>query len=61
MPENVEVQASETDVRRSWNDVERAERRLLAQIKQQWLCELLEFQSDNDSSMEPIVVLAPAG
>ena len=60
MKKTASKKSDKNNVQRSWTEVERAERRLLAQVKQQWLCELLEFNTNQANGVSPVVLLAPA-
>jgi hypothetical protein len=48
------------DVRITWTEQERAERRLLAQLKQQWLGELLGIEAQSREIETPNLTLAKA-
>lgn len=47
-------------IRSTWTEQERAERRLLAQLKQQWLGELLGIEAHSREIEKPNLTLAKA-
>ena len=49
------------DIQSTWTEQERAERRLLAQLKQQWLSEILGIEAQCREIEKSNLLLAKAG
>ena len=49
------------EIRSTWTEQERAERRLVAQLKQQWLSELLGIEAPCRELEQPTLALVKAG
>lgn len=45
-------------VRRDWTEVEKVERVLLAKVKQEWLCDLLEIHTGAQAAPS-VILMAP--